>query len=92
MKGKKTGGRKKGSVNLITQTTKQWVTSLIDKNRKQIEADLLAMKPAERVAAIEKLMAYVVPKASSNMNISFENLEESQLDAIVNELTNNLKE
>lgn len=92
MKGKKTGGRKKGSQNKITQTTKQWVTSLIDKNRKQIEADLLAMKPAERVAAIEKLMAYVVPKASSNMNISFERLDESQLDEIVNELTNNLKD
>ncbi|KAB2836066.1 MAG: hypothetical protein F9K49_02555 [Caedimonadaceae bacterium] len=92
MKGKKTGGRKKGSPNKITQTTKQWVTSLIDKNRKQIEADLLAMKPAERVAAIEKLMAYVVPKASSNMNLSFDRLDETQLDEIVNELKNQLNE
>ena len=34
------GGRAVGTPNKVSGTLKEWLTSLIDKNRKQIEKDL----------------------------------------------------
>ena len=58
----KTGGRQKGTPNKVTSSVKGWLSCLIDKNRRQIEKDLKAVKPLERLQMLEKLMQYVVPK------------------------------
>lgn len=55
-------GRPKGAKNKSTETVKEWLTMLIDKNREQIEDDLQTMLPKERVALFERLMQYVIPK------------------------------
>lgn len=56
------GGRTKGTPNKTTATVKDWIASLIDKNREQVEADLVSLEPKDRLQMLERLMQYVVPK------------------------------
>lgn len=56
------GGRAAGTPNKVSGTLKEWLTSLIDKNRAQIEKDLQDLEPKERLQMMEKLMQYVIPK------------------------------
>lgn len=84
-------GRPKGVPNKVTKVTREWITTLIDKNRAQIEKDLKALDPKDRVTIIERLLQYVVPKASS-VNVSFEQLSDDQLNVLINELTKNINE
>lgn len=56
------GGRSKGTPNKTTATVKTWVATLLSKNRKQIEADLKGMTPADRVKVLFGLLPYVIPK------------------------------
>lgn len=58
----KTGGRKKGTRNRVTTTIKYWLTELINDNRNQIKKDLQALKPAERLMLLVKILPYVLPK------------------------------
>jgi hypothetical protein len=58
----KTGGRKKGTPNKSTSNLRDWVSTLIESNLEQIEADLKILEPKERCLFIEKLMQYVIPK------------------------------
>ena len=84
----KTGGRKKGTPNKISGTIKDWISNLIDNNRKQVEADLKQIKPVERLLFLEKLLGFVVPKQQNiSTKIDFDNMTESQLDAIIEKLT-----
>ncbi len=55
-------GRPKGIPNKVTQNMREWISALIDNNREQIEEDLKALEPKERVQMFERLMQYVVPK------------------------------
>lgn len=57
------GGRAKGTPNKVNATAKQWLASLIDKNRLQMERDLKQLQPKERLVILEKLMQYVIPKS-----------------------------
>ena len=56
------GGRAKGTPNKTTSTVKEWLTLLVDANRKQIEKDLKGMDPAERVKIFAQLLNFIVPK------------------------------
>lgn len=58
----KTGGRQAGTPNKITGTLKDFVANLIDDNRQQIIDDLQDLRPKERLAVIERMMQYVLPK------------------------------
>lgn len=62
----KTGGRCAGTPNKITGTLKEFVAVLIDQNREQIENDLKRLEPKDRLAILERLMAYIMPKQSQN--------------------------
>jgi hypothetical protein len=55
-------GRPKGTPNKVTTSLRQWVNTLIESNREQLEADLANLEPKERWQLIEKLMQYVIPK------------------------------
>lgn len=59
----KTGGRTAGTPNKTTAAIKEWIVSLIDANKEQIENDLTTLEPKERLQIFLKLMDYVVPKA-----------------------------
>lgn len=55
-------GRPKGAKDKVQSTVKEWLASLIDGKREQIESDLDALEPKERLMMLEKLMQYVIPK------------------------------
>jgi hypothetical protein len=61
----KTGGRQAGTPNKITGTLKDFVANLVDDNRQQIIDDLKALRPKERLAVLERMMQYVLPKQQS---------------------------
>lgn len=82
------GGRAAGTPNKVSGTLKEWLTSLIDKNRDQIEKDLQDLEPKERLQMIEKLMQYVIPKqAAQQVKLDFDSLTDEQLQQLVNDIT-----
>ncbi|MDD3078303.1 MAG: hypothetical protein PHH37_04245 [Paludibacter sp.] len=86
-------GRPKGSPNKTTTKVRQWLSQLIEKNRRQIERDLKAIEPKDRLLILEKFMSYTVPKMQSvQAQIDFNNLTDEQLDNIVLEITQNIEE
>ena len=73
-------GRPKGTPNKITQDMRQWLSTVIDKNRRQIERDLKALEPKERLQMLEKLMQYVIPKQQAvSAEVDFSTLTDDQL-------------
>lgn len=82
------GGRQKGTPNKITASVKDWLSGLIDKNRKQIEKDIKQLEPKERLQVLEKLMQYVIPKQQAvSADVNIERLSDEQLDSLIEELT-----
>jgi len=61
----KTGGRKAKTPNKVSGQLREWVSALIDGNRKTFETDLKAVEPQQRLVILERLMAFVIPKMSS---------------------------
>ena len=82
------GGRVAGTPNKVSGTLKEWLTLLIDKNRKQIEKDLKSLSPKDRLQVVEKLMQYVIPKqAAQQVKLDFDNMTDEQLQRLVEEMT-----
>lgn len=82
------GGRVKGTPNKVTASVKDWIAQVIDKNRRQMERDIKALEPKERLQMLEKLMSYVVPKQQAmSANIDLTKLSDEQLNILVDELT-----
>lgn len=85
------GGRQKGTPNKVAASVREWLSTLIDRNRRQIERDLNTLEPRERLQMLEKLMQYVIPKQQAvSSSIEIEQLTDEQLDAVIVELTNNI--
>lgn len=85
-------GRPKGVPNKMTTEVRQWLSLLIDKNRKQVEKDLKELEPKERLQMLEKLMQYVIPKQQAvSATIDYERLSDEQLNIVIHELTKDLK-
>lgn len=73
MKGKKTGGRKKGTPNKTTSFTKAVIQDILSEyyDTGLLGEDMKALEPKERVDAMLKLAAFVTPKPQSvDMSIS----------------------
>lgn len=66
-KGKKTGGRQKGTPNKTTSTLRTAISKIVNDyyNSETLLEDIYQLKPKERVDIMEKLVAYVVPKLQS---------------------------
>ncbi len=85
-------GRPKGKPNKATALTREWISGILAKNQKQIEKDLKALDPKDRLQILEKFMQYAVPKMQSvNQTINFEQLSDEQLDSVIDELTKNIE-
>lgn len=84
-------GRPRGVPNRTTRTAREWLVGLIDKNRVQIEKDLKKLNSKDRLIILEKLMSYTIPKVNS-MQISFDQLTTDQIDLLINELTQSIKD
>ena len=67
MKGKKTGGRKKGTPNVVTAFSKSVIQDIIDRytNSDKFTEDFGRLDPKDRIDVIIKLTGFVLPKPQS---------------------------
>jgi len=72
------GGRAKGTPNKVTRPLKEWINNLLDDNREQIERDMKALLPKDRLIMFEKLLQYVVPKQKTEVEVTNVLTTESQ--------------
>jgi hypothetical protein len=84
MKGQKTGGRVAGTPNKVSGAVRQMIANFVNDYycSKQFSEDFEKLEPKERVAAIEKLTAYITPKlqqTSLDMNVESEKTIEDEL-------------
>ena len=70
-KGKKTGGRVKGTPNKTTAEMREMLKALITAEMQSLPALLSEMKPSDRVNAIIRIMAYIMPKPPESYDISW---------------------
>lgn len=85
------GGRAKGTPNKVTTELKQWVAKVVKKNRRQLEDDLAALEPKDRVAMLERLMQYVIPK-QQNFKADISDLTDDELSDVALRVLNELKQ
>lgn len=79
-------GRPKGSKNKDKRVLREFIEEIVN-DRTQIQKDLKALEPLERLQIIEKLMGYVLPKLRSVENkIDFAQLTDEQIDLIIKEI------
>ena len=87
--GLKTGGRKAGTPNKKTLTLRQSVDELIRHNWHTLQADIEQLEPKDRLAFLEKLLAYSLPKAvRSDPSKRLDELDENQLNALIDLILN----
>ncbi len=67
MKGKKTGGRQKGTPNKSTSTIREAIAAQWQRYQEsgQFQEDIDALDPATRASVMEKFAQYVSPKMKS---------------------------
>lgn len=61
----KTGGRKKGTPNKVTATTRQWVSLLLDVGRDRFVESMAQLAPNDYVRFYLTLLNYEIPKRQS---------------------------
>lgn len=88
MKGKKTGGRVKGTPNKTTAAGKEAITALLTEyqNSGMMSVDFAALDPEKRLYIAERLMQYIMPKMQS---VQAE-VENTVIDATLAETLNKL--
>jgi hypothetical protein len=57
----KTGGRRKGSKNVLTQDLKNSITSFLNHNFKEVEQMWLLLEPRDRISMYTNWMKIVIP-------------------------------
>lgn len=67
MKGRKTGGRVKGTPNKVTSFSKEIIASMLDEYQKsgKMSEDFALLDPEKRMMIAEKLLNYLIPKYQS---------------------------
>ena len=64
-KGKKTGGRTKGTPNEVTKELRERVSNFLSDNWSLIESDFHQLEPKDRLIFYERLMSFGLPKFQS---------------------------
>jgi hypothetical protein len=77
-------GRPKGTPNRVTAELREWISNLIDSNKEQIEKDLMSIEPDKRLAMLEKLMQYVLPKQKEEAIEEGTNIKNALYDKFFN--------
>ena len=85
IQGNKTGGRQKGTLNKTTINLKNTIQLIVERSFETIEDDLQSMDARDKVGFILKLIPYLIP-TQKEQRISFENLSEEEIDALISRL------
>ena len=85
LQGNKTGGRQKGTQNKTTINLKNTIQLIVERSFETIEDDLQSMDARDKVGFILKLIPYLIP-TQKEQRISFENLSEEEVDALISRL------
>lgn len=78
----KTGGRQPGSPNKTTRELKQWLETLINNNRENAMAAMekLAREDSGKFLQVyERLLAYIIPRAQTTLDVKMEYIELQRL-------------
>ena len=87
----KSGGRRKGSKNIITGSTRSWLSNLLEDNRETVINDLAQLEPFQRLQMLEKFMSYTLPKLSNiQAEINLNNLTDDDLSEIIEQITKDI--
>lgn len=76
MKGKKTGGRQKGTPNKASAVVRGAIAQMLDDyfTSETFANDIAQLEPKDRVSAMEKFAAYVSPKLqTTTLDMTVEN-------------------
>lgn len=82
-------GRPKGAKDKVSRELREWVQRFLERKTYDLEKSWKELKPEQKFALFEKLLAYTLPKPQTiDLNIDLERLTEEQLDQIINKLIN----
>lgn len=87
------GGRRAGTPNKATATTREWIQALLDENQDSIREDLKKMSAKDRVNALLSLIPYVTPKqVSASANVAVERMSDDQLQLMASLILKNISD
>ena len=76
MKGKKTGGRQKGSLNRTTEEVRKSLLKLLDDNLTNLQTDIKGLKGKARAMLLISLAKHCTPPAMNPEKLSEEQLQQ----------------
>jgi hypothetical protein len=80
-------GRPPGARNKVQTELRDKIKLFLDGNFDAIQNDFDKLDPVQKLAFYERLLKFAVPVMSSqNIQIDFDELDESQLDEVINRL------
>lgn len=85
----KTGGRKRGTPNKVTKEVRKRIAAIVARNARNIQSDLDALEPRDRLQILEKLMQYVIPKQSA-LKAEISDLTDDELTSVATIILNTL--
>lgn len=87
-KGRKTGGRKPGSLNKTTKVSREMIVGVLEKYQESgmMSEDLEALEPKDRIDIMVKLMNFVLPKMQSTQVDLTANVKEVSIESDLTKL------
>ena len=90
---KKVGGRRAGTPNKATSSLRNWVRLFVTRNTKQMQSDLDALDPRDRLILLEKFMRYTIPQQQAvAAAVDLNRLSDDQLNQVVEQIAANVME
>lgn len=90
---KKVGGRRAGTPNKATSSLRNWVRLFVTRNTKQMQSDLDALDPKDRLVMLEKFMRYTIPQQQAvSASVDLNELTDEQLNQVVEQIAANVLE
>ena len=87
------GGRKAGTPNKATATTREWIQQILDENQQTIRDDLKKLSAKDRVNALLSLIPYIVPKQmAAQATLAVERLTDDEIEAMTTDILNSLED
>lgn len=85
------GGRAKGTPNKATSSLRNWVRLFVTRNTKQMQSDLDALDPKDRLIMLEKFMRYTIPQQQAvSAAVDLNRLSDDQLDQVIEQIAANV--